>query len=486
MNYPKFRHHAVMRKLNRRQESRSHKSDLRPIPALFWTVLAATAVAVTAVVVITWLWAVASQANAGTDRASARLDAVRTGLAAGAGAGAAVGLVLAFRRQYHQEISTVLTDHDATERRITELYTQATEQLGNDKAPVRLAGLYALERLAQNNPMLRQTIINVVCAYLRMPFEAILQEEVEIPDEVRVSEGGAGRADAPDEPSGRLKVHSNSGTWMQEKQVRMTAQRIIAANLKFTSPRADDEDANVESAVTEELARKMQATDSCWPGISLDLAGATLIDFDLSGCLVGAADFDAARFHGTTQFFRTIFDGRASFLDAKIDEAYFSCTIFRGEALFSRAWFGGAYIAFDSALFKKSALFAEAKIDTESDFGGAQFLDGALFRYAHFAYDANLDKVSSTRFADFHGAIFSDDVDFEEINFRRSSNFEGVGFSRAVNFSKATLSGRVNFDGCRIAHKQPTGNIPTGWALRSDRKGAYKLVPAEGAKTATA
>ena len=78
----------------------------------------------------------------------ARLDAVRTGLAAGAGAGAAVGLMLAFRRQHHQEIATVLTDLDATERRITELYAKAVEQLGNDKAPVRLGGLYALGEVA--------------------------------------------------------------------------------------------------------------------------------------------------------------------------------------------------------------------------------------------------------------------------------------------------------------------------------------------------
>ena len=43
--------------------------------------------------------------------------------------------MLAFRRQHHQEIATDLTDRDATERRITELYTKAVEQLGNDKAP---------------------------------------------------------------------------------------------------------------------------------------------------------------------------------------------------------------------------------------------------------------------------------------------------------------------------------------------------------------
>ena len=121
-------------------------------------------------VAIVLLLPIASGAKAGTDRANARLDAVRTALAVGAGIAAAFGLVLAFRRQHHQEIATDLTDHDATERRITELYTKAVEQLGSDKAPVRLGGMYALERLAQDNLDQRQTIVNVICAYLRMPF----------------------------------------------------------------------------------------------------------------------------------------------------------------------------------------------------------------------------------------------------------------------------------------------------------------------------
>jgi hypothetical protein len=142
----------------------------RPIPAWRWMLAAAAAVVITAVAVIIWLYAIAGHAKPGTDQANARLDAVRTGLAAGAGAGAAVGLMLAFRRQHHQEIATDLTDRDATERRITELYTKAVEQLGSDKAPVRLGGLYALERLAQDNSAHRQTIVNVICAYLRMPF----------------------------------------------------------------------------------------------------------------------------------------------------------------------------------------------------------------------------------------------------------------------------------------------------------------------------
>ncbi len=134
----------------------------KPVPAWTWMLIAIAAVALTAFGITTWLLAIASHAAAGTDLASARLNAVRTGLAAGGGAGAAVGLMLAFRRQHHQEIATLLTDQDATQRRITELYTKAVEQLGSDKAPVRLGGLYALERLAQDNPSQRQTIVNVI------------------------------------------------------------------------------------------------------------------------------------------------------------------------------------------------------------------------------------------------------------------------------------------------------------------------------------
>lgn len=84
--------------------------------------------------------------------AAARQGAIQTGLALGAGIGAAITLMLAFRRQRHQELATLITAHDATERQVTELYTKAVEQLGSDKAAVRLGGLYALERVAQDNP----------------------------------------------------------------------------------------------------------------------------------------------------------------------------------------------------------------------------------------------------------------------------------------------------------------------------------------------
>ncbi|MEU6268345.1 hypothetical protein [Saccharopolyspora shandongensis] len=124
------------------------------------------------------------------------LDVIRTAESLGIGTGGGVALLLAARRQRsieldliqkreshrlqekvaaetkaHQDRLAADNRHDSEERRITELQAKAGEQLGSEQAPVRLNGMYSLERLANNYPQLRQTIVNLICAYLRMPFE---------------------------------------------------------------------------------------------------------------------------------------------------------------------------------------------------------------------------------------------------------------------------------------------------------------------------
>ena len=257
--------------LSGRRADEGARPKWRPISFWPWTLAAAAAVVIVAFIVTVWLLAIASGAKPGTDRANARLDAVRTGLAAGAGAGAAVGLMLAFRRQHHQEIATVLTDLDATERRITELYAKAVEQLGNDKAPVRLGGLYALERLAQDNPEHRQTIVDVICAYLRMPFSA---------STTPTSKPEPEATEDPGEPNTQPETttYGNVDIWQQERQVRLTAQRILAEHLR------DERNPDQRSA--------SPPGPRFWPGISLDLTGATLIGLDFHRVIAENARFD--------------------------------------------------------------------------------------------------------------------------------------------------------------------------------------------------
>jgi hypothetical protein len=156
--------------LSRSPKPSARPPELRPPRSMWWWVLPA------ALLIGAATWGTTEWLLQDLDRlplaeqTSARIEAARTALAAAAGVGAAVTLMLAVRRQRHQELATAHTTHDAAERRVTELYTKAAEQLGNSQAPVRLAGLYALERLAQDTPELRQTIVDVICSYLRMPY----------------------------------------------------------------------------------------------------------------------------------------------------------------------------------------------------------------------------------------------------------------------------------------------------------------------------
>jgi hypothetical protein len=53
---------------------------------------------------------------------------------------------------------------------VTDTYTKSVEQLGHAQAPVRLGALYSLVSLAQANPPRRQNVVDVLCAYLRMPY----------------------------------------------------------------------------------------------------------------------------------------------------------------------------------------------------------------------------------------------------------------------------------------------------------------------------
>jgi hypothetical protein len=124
----------------------------------------------------------------GNGQHSDQLDAIKTAGTIVVGTGGAAALWLTARRQRTSELSLnqarVAHDAivaDAEARRITDLYGKAADHLGSAQAPVRLARLYALERLAQDNPAQRQTIVDLLCADLRMPVEPPRHEPVQRP-----------------------------------------------------------------------------------------------------------------------------------------------------------------------------------------------------------------------------------------------------------------------------------------------------------------
>jgi len=63
---------------------------------------------------------------------------------------------------------------------LSKRYQDAAAQLGHEHAPVRLAGVYEMARLADDWPQQQQTCIDVLCAYLRMPYEKERPGEEEV------------------------------------------------------------------------------------------------------------------------------------------------------------------------------------------------------------------------------------------------------------------------------------------------------------------
>ena len=72
--------------------------------------------------------------------------------------------------EQREQLDRTLAEQRA--RTWNERFATAADQLGSDKpAAVRLAGVYAMAGLADDWKANRQTCVDVLCAYLRMPYE---------------------------------------------------------------------------------------------------------------------------------------------------------------------------------------------------------------------------------------------------------------------------------------------------------------------------
>jgi uncharacterized protein YjbI with pentapeptide repeats len=387
--------------------------------------------------------------------ATVRIDVIRTALAAGAGVGAAITLMLAFRRQRHHEIVAASAEHDASERRVTELYTKAAEQLGNARAPVRLAGLYALERLAQLTPDQRQTIVNVICAYLRMPYTPPSKDRH---DKIRTAQRTTRFAALADSSAaaGDKDAH-------EERQVRLTAQRIISDHLRYTETQPP-------SCGHRRVA---DPNAGFWPNIRLDLTDATLLNFDFSNCRATHAEFDRATFTGDADFSEATFTG-----DAKFRE-----TTFTGQAVFDRAtfhqeaWFHSATIAdtawFIQATFNSGAVLREVTFAFADTF--ANSTGSARFQRATFDHGAWFDGATFTGDAEFLSAIFTGDADFSKATFTGTAWFGQAVFEFNPVFDRVQGTEKVDLTGAFVPREEGPMQLPAGWRREIGPDGFTRL-----------
>jgi uncharacterized protein YjbI with pentapeptide repeats len=284
-----------------------------------------------------------------------------------AGAGALVALIVAYRRQRFIEVSS---GHDRT-RVLNERFTAITTQLGDDQPAVRLAGVHAMAGLADDWPENRQTCVDVLCAYLRIPEEP----------------PPAKNAD----PSKELGYRAN-------REVRRTIIQVITAHLR--------EDAQ-----------------ESWQDCDLDFAGVVFDggDFERARFTKGKVSFSRTRFSGgRVSFEEAVFGGsRVSFREAKFyghsRVSFRNAQFTAGEVGFPDAEISGGQIYFPDARFSGGKVsFRRAKlIKGGVSFRRVKFTKGELrFEGAQFS-GGNVDfdnAVMSGGKIDFDQAVFSGGV----------------------------------------------------------------------------
>jgi uncharacterized protein YjbI with pentapeptide repeats len=258
-----------------------------------------------------------------------------------AGLGAILLIYAAIR-----QAQTASSRHEAQtkadlQRRITESFSKAIEQLGSDKLEVRLGGIYALERISQESSRDYWTVMENLTAFVRERTQRTEAERTAKPSDQRIAE----RAYLLWENAGRPEGRSDE-FWRE------------AVEHEPEPPNGGESPATDVAAVLtiierrDEEHRALEAQDKR----VLDLQQAVLRRADLNGAHLERANFIEAHLEG-----------------ARLNGAYLE-----------RARLNGAHL--EGADLSKAHLEGADLIEAhlERTFLGDAHLEGTLLRRAHF------------------------------------------------------------------------------------------------------
>jgi uncharacterized protein YjbI with pentapeptide repeats len=433
-------------------------------------------------------------------------DAMKIVLSVVAGIGGVVALTVGYRKQGHSEAA----EHREDTKLFNDRFGKAADEIGSDKAAVRLAGVYAMAGLADDWAEGRQTCIDVLCAYLRMPYTPP-PAPVDTPSPAVTT---------PTELPLRYEVRPDYKDARQEQQVRHTVLALIREHLLPAGADArlrwHDQHFNLNGAVFDGGSLSsisvtagiiLNLRDATFSGGTVDFSDATFsggtvnfnratfpggtVNFNRATFPEGTVDFSDATFSGGTVNFNgaefsggTVDFNRATFSGGTVD--FSDATFSGGTVNFNRATFPGGTVNFLSATFSgsdvnfRSTKFSGGTVDFTwadfffgpVDFTNADFSGGTVdFIIARFSGGsviyANADFSGGT--VDFNGARFSSGtVNFAIADFSGSTvNFNGTTFSgSAVDFNGARFSGSaVDFNGARFSGGTVELSDPFRWRV---------------------
>ena len=294
--------------------------------------------------------------------------------------------------------------HNAERR---ERYTKAVEQLGNEKAPVRMGGVYTLIGLADEwlldenldyaeRVREGQVIINNLCAYIRSSF-ALAFHYNELTQESPTAEG----------------LYKN-----REQEF-------------YIDKAALESEADIRLSIIKEIRHRLQSpkinTPGAWSDFEYDFSGST---FFYPVDLTNSYYTKPVKFSGSTYQ----------------DEVRFGGSTYQGGADFS------------GSIYWRGADFLSSTYQSQANFTGSTYQDKAVFSSSTYQDGANFSGSTYQGEVFFRGSVYRGWVVFNGSAYREEADFCGSTYQRGADFSDSTYWGKIVFG----------GSVYQGWAVFRD------------------
>ena len=319
-------------------------------------------------------------------------------------------------KQQEQFDANAFKDRKAERR---ERYTKAVEQLGDEKAPVRMGGVYTLvglvdewleeESIRKYEDRLKegQVIINNLCAYIRSPFTLASHY-----DELMQDTPGA------------------EGVYQDKVQ-------------EFYADKATlDSEADVRLSIIKEIHDRIQGPDKntpgAWSDFEYDFSGSTFFyPIDLTNSYYAKPiNFSGSTYKGRAYFTGSTYKGWANFNDSTYQSgANFSHSIYQSGADFSHS------------IYQSGANFSHSTYQSGANFNDSTYQSRANFNDSTYQSRANFSDSTYQSRADFSGSIFCSDVYFGTYIFNDPSRFTKYApIFYDETYHQKTLFGSTNND----------------------------------------
>ena len=310
----------------------------------------------------------------------------------------------------HEKISSLMNNTSTLKTSRQERYLKAVELLDSAHSYTRLGAVHALVGLAdeyladqalqaEEKHTEGQRIVDVLCAYIRAPFELAFRYDELSQD--KPSPHGEYR-----ENHQKFSVHR--AEFLAEAKVRQQALQEIHRRLRHL-PQGDSR----------------SYVEGSWSGFEYDFSNSVFFyPVDMKDSWYqNSVDFSGCTYYASAEFSGSTYERSVYFCDS----TYYDWVFFNNSTYFGEAqWSGSTY--HDSARFSWSVYYGEVSFH-DSVYGGSVFFDQSLY------YDEALFYSSTYRGeAGFDGSLYRGSVFVSDSVFGGEVSLYGSVFCGTLNF----------------------------------------------------